>query len=108
MERRAPRADVPKHEPQHRQPSEVDVIAVGPERDVVTEERSHLRGVGHASHPCQRDDVVQRTAILGLEADVLTQLRSDPPRPQHVIHRLTQPEIGRQRERCDQIGQPHS
>jgi hypothetical protein len=103
---RAAGPDVSEHEAQHRQPGEVDVEAVGPERDVITEQRRHLGCVGHTTHPRQRDHVVQRGAGVGLDAELLPQSIGDTPRPQHVVHRLAQPEVGRERERGDEVGQP--
>ena len=47
-------ADVAEHEAEHRQPGEVDVVAVGPEGDVVAEQGGDLGGVGDAAHPRQR------------------------------------------------------
>ena len=72
------RPDVAEHEPEHRQPGEVDLVAVGPERDVVAEQRRHLRRVRDAAHPRQGDDVVQGAAVVGLDAHVLAERAAMP------------------------------
>ena len=59
--------------------------------------------VGHAAHPGQHRHVVERRGGLVLDAHVLAETGGDRPRPQHVLHRLTQPEVGRQREGRDNL-----
>jgi len=58
VQRRATRADMAEHEAEHGQASQVDLIAVATEGDIVTEPRRNLWRVGHTSHPGQCGDVV--------------------------------------------------
>ena len=52
-------------------------------------------------------DVVQRHPRSAPEAEALAQPRGDQPGPQHVLHRLAHAQVGRQRERGHELGQPH-
>ena len=106
VQRRSSRPDMAQHEAQHGQPGQVDLEAVAAEGDVVTEPGRHLRCVRHATHPRQGGHVVQGATVLELDAHVISQTGGDYPRAQHMLHGLTQPQIGGQREGGDQLGQP--
>ena len=95
-----------QHEAEHGQSGQVDLEAVAPERDVVTEPGRDLRCVRHATHPRQGGHVEQGATVFELDAHVITQTGGDDPRAQDMLHRLTQPQVGGQREGGDQLGQP--
>ena len=97
-------AGMAEKEGQGRQPAEVDVVAVGAKGDVVSEVRRDLGGVGHAAHPRQHLDVEQSGTIDRL-MDPVRQPDRDLPRPEQVRHRLPKPEVGRQGEGRQQVGQ---
>ncbi len=89
----------------HRHARQIHPIAVPPERDVVPEPRCDLRCVRHTSHPGQHRHVIQRRCSLALNDHVFAEPCRDRPRPQDVFHRLPQPEIGCQREGCNDLSQ---
>jgi hypothetical protein len=97
-----------EHEAEHRQSGQVDMEAVAPEGDVVTEPGRHLRCVRHATDPRQGGHVIERAAIVKLNPHAITQTGGYDPRSQDVLHRLTQPQVGGQREGGDQLGQPEA
>jgi hypothetical protein len=105
VECRAAEPYVAEHEAQHGQSGEIDLPAVTPERDVVAEPGRQLRGVGDAANPRQRRDVVEAASVVMFEADMIAQTSCDDPRPQDVLQRLAQPEVGREREGSDKFGQ---
>jgi hypothetical protein len=104
MSERATGPGVAEEERESRHPTEVDVIAVGAEGDVVAEARRNFRRVGHAADPRQHRDVEQGGTIDG-DAQPVLEPDSDLPGPQQVRHRLTEPEVGRQGEGRQQVGQ---
>jgi len=104
-----PRAACPhvaEHEPEHGQAGGVDLVAVGPESDVVTEPGSDLGCVGDATDPGQGGHVVEGAAFFRPDAEVIPQPCCDGPRSEHVLHRLAQAEVRGQREGSDQLGEP--
>lgn len=100
-----PRADAAEHEPEHRQAREVDLVVVVTEGDVVAEHCGDLGGVSDTADPREGGDVIEGVAVVELETDVFAQASGDHPGAQHMLHRLAQPEIGREREGTDQFGQ---
>ncbi len=50
--------------------------------------------------------MVDGRPILLVQPDVLGQPQRDPARAQHVLHRLPQAEVDRQRERGDEVREP--
>src|SRR4029450_1639683 len=52
---------------------------------------------------CQRRDVIEIAPIVEVQADMIPEASRDHPRPQDVLHRLTETEIGRQRKPRDQV-----
>ncbi len=95
-----------EREAHQREPGQVDAVTVAPEGDVVAEPSRHFRGVGHAARPCQDDHVIQPHPGAGFQAQALPQPPGDQPGPQHMLHRLAHPQIGRQREGAYQLCQP--
>ena len=95
-----------EHEAEHREPGQVDFVAVGAEGDVVAEPGRDLVAVGDAADPGEQRDVVERRAFGLGEADPVAEPGGDAPRAQHVLHRLAQTEVGAERERGDELGQP--
>ena len=77
------------------------------QRDVVAEPLRLLVRVGVAAHVDQQRGVVDGRALGLVEADELTEPQRDQALAQHVLHRLAEPEIDPQRQRREQLGQPH-
>ena len=65
-------------------------------------------GVSATPHPRQRDHVIQPLALLGAQPLPVAYSRGDEPRSEHVLHRLTETEVGRQRGGGHQLGQPNA
>lgn len=99
----ASRAGVAEHEAEPRQPHELHVVAVAAEGDVVTEPGRDLWGVRDAADPGKDPDVEQVGPFLVGQADSVRQPGSDAPGPQHVLHRLAEAQIRRERERGEQV-----
>ena len=97
-------AHVAHHQPQERPTSHVHRIGVGPVGDVVAEQRRKLVGVGVTTDPPDQVGVVHRGPLLLVEAHPFGDARRDQRRPKHVLHRLSQTEIDRQRYRRQQLG----
>ena len=106
VQERRPGPGVAEGQAHQRQPGQIDAVTVAAERDVVAEPGRHFRGVGHAARPGQHHHVVQRHPRLRLQAQSLPEPDRDQPRAQHVLHRLAQPQIGRQREGGHDLSQP--
>lgn len=70
---------VAKHEAEHGQPRQVDMEAVAPEGDVVTEPGPHLRCVRHATDPRECGHVIQGTPVVEFDAQVIPQTGGDDP-----------------------------
>ena len=101
MQRRAARADMAQREAQHRQarPDRPRNCRAGTRCRRRT--RSRPRGCRRRSPPTPASSRSRAPrAPRPSQAEALTQARGDHPGPQHVLHRLTHPEVGRQRERA--------
>lgn len=92
------------NQPQKRQAGHVHRVGVGPEGDVVAEERREFVGVGVTTDPPDQIGVVHSRSLLQVEAHPLGDPCRDQGRPKHVFHRLTQTEVDRQRYRGQQFG----
>ena len=95
-----------KHEPEHGQSREVDLVAVSPKGDVVAEPGRNLRGVGHATDPGQGGHVVKSPTFLRLDTQLFTQPRRDGPGSEHMLHRLAQAQVRGQRKCSEQLSEP--
>ena len=62
---------VTDHQPQERQTGHVHAVGVGPEGDVVAEERRKLMGVGMTTDPTDQIGVVHRRPLLRVESHPL-------------------------------------
>ena len=79
----------------------VDEVAVVPHRDVVAKPPRVLVRVGMTPNPHHQTRVENGPALTFAEPQPLGKPRAHCGRPQHVIHRLTEPKVDRQ-----QIGPP--
>ena len=75
--------------------------------DVVAEPARLLVGVGVAAHVDQQRGVVDGGALGLVEADQLADPQRDAALAQHVLHRLAEAEVDPERQRGQQLGQPH-
>ena len=108
-DRGAPAGDVADHEAHHRQPGHVDQVAVGPHRRVVAEPLAHLVRVGHAADPRQQRHVEDRRPARRRTSRRRSASRMRDDRlADDVLLRLTQPQIGRQRQRRHQLSQTNA
>ena len=85
---------------------EIDLADVVLHRLVVTEPFRLLVGVDVARHPRQHRGVVDDLALRRREPDALGQPQRHEALPQHVLHRMTHAQIGAQRQRRQQLGEP--
>src|SRR5205823_5713624 len=99
---------MPKHEPEHWEPGEIDLVVAAAEPDVVAEPCRYFWRVGHAAHPRQRGDVVQRPPFVRLETESVAETGRDQPRPKDMFHRLAQAEVAGQGESGDDLRQLHA
>jgi hypothetical protein len=83
-------AHVPKHEPEHRRPDLVDLVAVRSQPLVVTEPGGQFMGVGHASHPGQQRHVKHRRLLPIRQAGRCGQAPGNHRLAQHMLLRLAQ------------------
>ena len=90
--------DVAEQEAQVRHPGPVDEVRVAADRDVVAEPARVLVRVCVAADPHEQRRVIDRVLLLTAEAEPVGQAARDDRRPEHVLGRLTQPEIDRHRE----------
>ena len=103
--RARPAADVAEHEPHHRQPGLVDLVAVGADPPVVAEPVRQLVRVGDAPDPGQQRHVVDRGLLLLGQAGEPRPAGGDDRLAEHVLLGLAEPEVGRERQRRDELGQ---
>ena len=83
----------------------VDVLA-GLERDVVAEPFRLLVRVSVTADVDQQGGVVDRHPVLLGQPRAVGQPQRDQALPQHVLHRLAEPQVDAERQRRDQLGQP--
>ncbi|MEJ7698113.1 MAG: hypothetical protein WKF71_00480 [Pyrinomonadaceae bacterium] len=97
--RSGPREPAPcpaQHVSHRRHAAEVDIVGVGAEVDVVTEQQRRFVAEDGAADVRQDADVVQRGEVLLRQPETLAQPHAEPRRPQHVLRRLAQAEVCRQ------------
>jgi hypothetical protein len=85
----------------------VGQVAVRPQLDVVAEPGGLLMRVRVAAQPCKQPDVVHDRALGLAQLEVVGDTETEHARAQHMLHRLPQPEIRRQRQRGHQLRQPN-
>lgn len=93
-----------QQEPRPRQPLEVHPVDPGPEVDVVTEHRCQLGRIRVAADPGHQIGVVDDRTLFGVQAHPVRQPAGDDRSPQHVLHRLAEPEVDSQGQRGDHLG----
>ena len=101
------RADPTQHH-QHRAPR-LDVGLVDPslQLDVIAEPHRLLVRVRVAVDAHQQADVVDRRALVLADAHQVGDPQRDPRLANRVLEGLAAPEIGRERETCHQLREPH-
>ena len=75
--------------------------------DVVAEPARLLMRVGVAAHVDQQRRVVHGLPVGLVELDQISEAQRDQALAQHVLHRLGEPEVDAQRQRGEQLSQPH-
>jgi hypothetical protein len=85
----------------------VGEMLIRPQGDVVAEPRRLLVRVRMAAQPGQQRDVVDDRSLGLLELEVLGDTEPEYAGTQHVLHRLAEPQVRGQRDRGDQLRQPH-
>ena len=73
-----------------------------------TEPGGLLMRVRVATQPCEQRHVVDDRPLGLVELEVLGDAQAQHARPQHMLHRLPQPEVRRQRQRGHQLRQPNT
>ena len=99
--------DPSQHEHHRRESGQILLNRMRPEVDVVAEDLRGFVPVGRAADVGQQADVVERGQLRGVEAESRTETHSDARRPQHVLGRLPEAEVGDQRHRHQQVGEPN-
>ena len=107
MQRRVPGPDEPERGRRAAHAPELVVVLPGLQRDVVAEPLRLLVRIGVAADVDQQRRVVDVGALLVAEADPLRKAQRDQALPQDVLHRLPEAQIDAERERGDELGQPH-
>src|SRR5262249_4542215 len=99
-------ADVLKHEGggRHGAPKVISIVAVALDRQFIAEPLGLLICIGVAAHPRQQSGVVQDRALRLVQTQMLGQAQGYETGPHHVLHRLTQTEVGTERQESDQFG----
>jgi hypothetical protein len=90
----------------HRALRRADLEQAPAKFDVISEQLRHLRGVGRAADHREQRRPVDRFVLMGFEVERLSEAARDQARAQAVLHRLAETEVGRQRERRDNLDQP--
>jgi hypothetical protein len=106
VQQRLSPTDQPQHRPRARRTAQRVVVLGRLHRDVVAEPLGLLVRVGMAADVDQQRGVVDDRALPVVEPGQLGQPQRDPALPQHVFHRLPEPEVHTQRQGGHQLGQP--
>ena len=61
-----------------------------------------------AADPGEQSRVVEDRALGLIESEPLAQAQRDEALPDHVLHRLAEPEIGAQGQGGDELGKAHT
>jgi hypothetical protein len=81
-------------------------VLVGLHRDVVAQPLRLLVRVGVTPHVDQQGCVVNRDPVVLSHADLLGEPERDQALPEHVLHRLTEPEVDPERQRGHELREP--
>jgi hypothetical protein len=107
MERGAPRAEHAQHGGHVPGAERLVLVLRRLHRQVVAEPAGLFVGVGVATDVHEQRDVVQRLSIQLAELHQLGDAHRDAALPQHVLHRLGEPEVDPEGQRREQLGEPH-
>ena len=97
-----------EHHPHHRHADLVDGIAVRTDLAVVAEPVRQLVRVGHAADPGEQRHVERARLRTLVEPRVTGDAARDDRLAQDVFFGQAEAEVGGERQRCDQLGQPHA
>ena len=107
VQRRVAAPDQRHHRGDRAHAPKVAVVLGGLERDVVAEPLRLLVRVGVAADVDEQRRVVDGGALGLLEPDPVGEPQRDHALAQHVLHRLAEAEIDAERERRDELREPH-
>ena len=107
MQRRVPGPDESERGRRAAQAPELVVVLPRLQLDVVAEPLRLLVRIGVAADVDEQRRVVDIGARLVAEADPLRKAQRDQALPQDVLHRLPETQIDTERERGNELGQPH-
>jgi hypothetical protein len=82
----------------------IPIVRVALDRQLIAEPLGLLIGIGMAAHPRQQSRVVHDCALRLVQTQMLGQAQGDETGPHHVLHGLTQTEVGTERQKSDQFG----
>jgi hypothetical protein len=82
------------------------VRCVAAERDLVGEDVRAVRGAGRASEHAQHRQGVEVAPLVGGHPQATAHLDAHQRRPDGVLDRQSEPEVGRHRQHPDQLGDP--
>ena len=85
----------------------VGEVAVRPQLDVVAEPGGLLMRVRVATQPREQRHVVDDRPLGLVQLEVLGDAQAQHARSQHMLHRLPEPEVRRQRHRGHQLREPN-
>jgi hypothetical protein len=91
-----------------RPPARVGQPRVALEHEVVAEPLGLLVRVDVAADVRQQRGVVEDRPLLVAQLEPFRQPQRDQALPQDVLHRLSEPEVGAEREDRDELGQAHA
>ena len=107
MQRRVPGPDESERGRRAAHAPELVVVLPGLQLDVVAEPLRLLVRIGVAADVDQQRRVVDVGALRVVEADPIRKPQRDQALPQDVLHRLPETQIDAERERRNELGQPH-
>ena len=101
-------AEVLEHVEHVRQSRPVQLVAAGSERQVVAEPAAELVRVRVTTDPEDQVGVVHRRPVVVVEPELLGQHLGDQRAAQHVLHRESQAEVDRDRQRREHLRAAHT
>jgi hypothetical protein len=84
----------------------VGLVGVGLDADVVSEPHRLLVRIGVAVHAVEQTRVVRRDPVVDCGANAIRQAQRQPRAPDRVLHRQPAAEVGGERQRSHQLGDP--
>jgi hypothetical protein len=106
VQRRVAGADQPHGRQRAAHASQLVGVLTGLERDVIAEPLRLLMRVSVTAHVDQQRGVVNRHPVLLTQPGLPRQPQRDQALPQHMLHRLPEPQVYLKRQRRHQLRQP--